>query len=63
MTNIKILEIKVYAVCGSHIDDCMRDAIKLAADEWCNVRLCLNGQEYLIQPDTWLESCRCTTSN
>ena len=36
----------------------MRDAIKLAADEWRNVRLIHNGREYLIQPNTLLESCR-----
>ena len=58
MANFQIIEIKVSAVCGANVGDCMRDAIKLAADEWRNVRLIHNGREYLIQPNTLLESCR-----
>jgi hypothetical protein len=58
MKNIEIVEIKVQATIGADIGNCMRDAIKLAADEWRNVRLCHNGREYTIQPNELLASCK-----
>lgn len=47
--NIEIIELKISALPGAHIGDCMKDAIELAAKEWRNVRLRHNGKDYTIK--------------
>lgn len=51
MKSIEITEISVRAIPGSHVNDCIKEAIELAAKEWRNVRLKHNDDEYLIRPN------------
>lgn len=47
--NIEIIEIKVAATPGANIGVCIQDALKLATNEWRNVRLRHMDQDYLIK--------------
>ena len=48
MDNIEIVEIRVSGRPGTSIEKCVREAIKLAATEWRNVRLRFNDKQYII---------------
>ena len=56
MKIFEITELKVSALPGSSINDCMREAIELAAKEWRNVTLRHNGKEYRVKPNDLLAS-------
>lgn len=58
MRNIEIVELRVTALPGAAIGTCLQDAIRLAADEWRNVRLSHDGKDYLVRPNELLLSVR-----
>lgn len=54
MESIDIIEIKVTAKSGANLSQCVIDAVKLAANEWRNIRLIHNDIEYEIKANDLL---------
>lgn len=47
---IEVVEITARARAGSHISECVREAILLSMEESRNVKLIHNGTAYVISP-------------
>ena len=56
--DIEVVEIKVAALPGSMIGDCMRESVALAIKEWRNVSLTHNDKIYLIKPNDLISSIK-----
>lgn len=56
MKTIEVVELRVSALPGASIGECMKEAIELAAKEWQNVRLSHNNKDYSIKPNDLLAS-------
>jgi len=50
MEAIEIVEIKVEALPGTNLPQCLRESMKLAVNEWQKVRLIFNDKKYFIDP-------------
>jgi hypothetical protein len=56
MKNIEVIELKVSALSGTDIGECMKESIELAAKEWRNVILIHNKKSYSIKPNDLIGS-------
>ena len=56
MKSIEIIELKVSALVGSSIGECMKEAIELSAKEWRNVTLIHNDKHYRVKVNDLLAS-------
>jgi hypothetical protein len=56
MKHIEIEKIVVHAESGSTLTNCIRECIKLAAEEWKQVELIHNEKIYKINPDDLYET-------
>lgn len=56
MKSIEVVELKVSALPGADIGECMKESITLASTEWRNVTLLHNKKSYSIKPNDLLDS-------
>ena len=57
--NLKYTEIRHLVLepkSGSHISNCLRDALKLATKEWCDVVVVHNGRNYKVSINKLLDT-------